>query len=80
MPKSTRPHYYTVHAFFLEIMKSREVSREQSICQTRLNWWLHILDDVTHKRKTREPVGVALANTFEHSAVNFNLLSRIVDY
>jgi hypothetical protein len=32
MPKSTQPYYYGIHALFLETMKSREISREVSIC------------------------------------------------
>jgi len=32
MPKSTQKYYYGFHALFLEAMKSREISREQSIC------------------------------------------------
>lgn len=60
MPANTRPHYYSVHALFLEVLKSREVSKEQSICKTRLDWWLHILDDIVNNRKTREPISIAL--------------------
>ena len=32
MPKSTQPYYYGIHAMFLEALKSREVSKEGSIC------------------------------------------------
>ena len=39
MPKQVLPHYYAINAFFLEVLRSREISRERSICQTRLHWW-----------------------------------------
>ena len=30
-PKSLQPSYYALNAFFLEVLKSREISRENSI-------------------------------------------------
>lgn len=39
MPRAVQPFYYGHHALFLEALKSREISRETSICQTRLRWW-----------------------------------------
>ena len=35
-PKAKQPYYNAVNAFFLEVLRSREISREPSICQTRL--------------------------------------------
>ena len=31
-PKNLQPYYYGIHALFLEALKSREISREQSVC------------------------------------------------
>jgi len=31
-PSSLQPFYFAINAFFLEVLKSREVSRERSIC------------------------------------------------
>ena len=31
-PESIRPHYFAINAFFLEVLRSREISRERSIC------------------------------------------------
>ena len=39
IPAKSQPYYFAINAFFLEILRSREISREQSICQTRLQWW-----------------------------------------
>lgn len=74
MPQSNRSHYYAIHALFLEILKSREISRESSICQTRLRWWQSIIADIINQKKAREPVGVLLADTLEKTNVNFSLL------
>jgi len=50
----------------LETLKSREISREASICQTRLKWWEEILKDIALDRgKPREPVSVVIKNTKE---------------
>ena len=56
MPKNLQVHYYTINSFFLEVLKSREISRERSICQTRLHWWASTLDDIEKGRTAREPV------------------------
>jgi hypothetical protein len=50
MPKNTHPYYFGIHAMFLEALKSREVSKEGSICQTRLKWWEESLKDIALER------------------------------
>lgn len=50
MPKSTQPYYYGIHALFIETLKSREISKEVSVCQTRLNWWEESLKDIALER------------------------------
>ena len=32
LPVSQHPYYYAIHAFFIEVMRSREISKERSIC------------------------------------------------
>ena len=32
MPVATRPYYFAINSFFLEVLRSREISRERSIC------------------------------------------------
>lgn len=31
LPQKLKPYYYGINAFFLEVLKSREISRERSI-------------------------------------------------
>jgi hypothetical protein len=50
MPKNTQSYYYGIHAMFIEAMKSREISKEGSICQTRLRWWEESLQDIALNR------------------------------
>ena len=76
MPKTTQKYYYGIHALFLEALKSREVSREASICQTRLKWWEESLIDVALSRGKGpiEPVTVLLKDAKEKTHINYQLL------
>jgi phytoene/squalene synthetase len=82
MPKSTQKYYYGFHALFLEALKSREISREASICQTRLKWWEESLIDVGMGRGKgpREPITVILKDAKEKTFINYKLLQRLVNY
>lgn len=80
MPTATRPHYFAINAFFLEVLKSREISRERSICQTRLHWWRSTLEDVEAGKTAREPLARMLGEVKRNSRVNFKLLHRLIDY
>lgn len=80
-PKTLQPFYFGVHALFLEALRSREISKEVSICQTRLIWWEQSLIDVLDKRKpAREPVTRVLQEAVKQSPLNGNLLKRLVNY
>lgn len=86
MPKSTQPFYYGYHAMFIEAMKSREISKEGSICQTRLKWWEESLQDVALNRgkdgksQPREPITVVLKEAKEKTCINYSLVQRLVNY
>ena len=82
MPRTVQPYYYGHHALFLEALKSREISRETSICQTRLRWWEESLIDIAEERGKgpREPVAVVLKASKEQTCINFKLLQRLVNY
>lgn len=79
-PQSIKPLYYGINAFFLEILRSREISKEQSICQTRLQWWASTLNDVEKDRVPREPIARVLSEVKHKSKVNFKLLHRLVNF
>lgn len=82
MPRGVQPYYYGHHALFLEALKSREISKEVSICQTRLRWWEESLIDIAEGRGKgpREPVTVVLKASKERTHINFKLLQRLVNY
>ena len=65
---------------FLEILKSREISRETSICQTRLMWWDLSLKDIEAGRPGKEPISRVLSEAIKKTHVNFKLLPRMVNY
>ena len=79
-PKSRQMYYYTVQAFFLEIMKSREVSRQPTICQRRIMFWGDVLSDSANNKKMVEPIGVALKELHTKTNANFHILNKIVSY
>lgn len=85
MPPETRAYYFGNHALFMEVLKSREVSKEPSICQTRLRWWEATLADIVRSESKddftpREPLAVVLQHAKLHSSMNFNLHQRLVDF
>lgn len=49
MPPKIKPYYLAYHAFFLEIIRSRFVSKEQSVCGTRLTFWEESLHEAIQK-------------------------------
>lgn len=49
-PRQLQCHYYTINAFFLEILKSREVSRQPLICQRRLLFWTETVHDAQNDK------------------------------
>ena len=55
-PQKIQPYYFAIYAFFIEVLRSRDISRETSICQTRLHWWAETLKDVEAGRTAREPI------------------------
>ncbi|CDW87483.1 nadh dehydrogenase complex assembly factor 6 precursor [Stylonychia lemnae] len=79
-PKSLQPYYYGIHALFLEALKSREISKETSICNTRLMWWEQSLIDIEKGHKAKEPVTRVLQEAMSKTPINMNLLKRIVNY
>lgn len=79
-PKHVQASYYGLNAFFLEVLKSREISRENSIVQTRLNWWAQTVKDIDAGKPAREPVARMLQEVREKTQVNLKLLHRMVDF
>ena len=66
-----------MHALFLEALKSREISKEQSICLTRLAWWEESLKDVILERganQPREPIMVIMKDAKDKTCINTRLL------
>jgi NADH dehydrogenase [ubiquinone] 1 alpha subcomplex assembly factor 6 len=79
-PESRQAYFYTVHAFFLEVLKSREVSRQAYICKRRLLWWDEMLKDIEEGKEPFEPIGVALKALKKNTNVNFDLLHRLTSF
>jgi phytoene/squalene synthetase len=70
-----------VHALFLEALRSREISRETSICQTRLQWWEQTVIDVAEKGlPPRDPVAKVISEAVKKTPLNAKLLGRMINY
>ncbi|CAI2372567.1 unnamed protein product [Moneuplotes crassus] len=79
-PVSRQKYFYAIHAFFLEILKSREASRQMMVCKTRLLWWSETLNDIENNKKIQEPIGIALSEVYKNTNANFDLLHRMISY
>ena len=80
-PKALQPYYFGTHALFLETLRSREISKEQSICQTRLMWWEESVKDVTERAKpAREPVTRIIQEAVKNTPLNAKLLQRMINF
>ena len=74
-PVALQPYYFGTHALFLEALRSREISKEQSICQTRLMWWEESVKDVAERGKAaREPVTRVIQEAVKNTPLNAKLL------
>jgi phytoene/squalene synthetase len=62
-------------------MKSREISKESSICQTRLFWWEQTIADVTERKKpARDPVSRVIQEAVQRTPLNPKILKRLINY
>ena len=80
MPSKIKPFYFGIHAFYLEIMKAREISQETHVSKTRLLWWLSNLKDLDQGQSQQEPISICLKSALESKAINTKLLTRMIDY
>jgi hypothetical protein len=80
-PIQLQSYYYGINALFLEALRSREISKESSICQTRLLWWEQTIKDVTEKATApRDPVSRVIQETVQKTPLNSKLLLRMINY
>jgi hypothetical protein len=69
------------HAFYLEIIKSRFISQELSVCKTRLSFWDDNLKKLIKKDSNiKEPISLTLRDTFEKTNIRKETLFRMIDY
>ncbi len=94
-PSNLKISYFAYHAFYLEILKSRFISRESSVIKTRLNFWEERLTELAkhiHKEKKSEnlgkeisfaysdPLEVCLLHALRNSNIKIETLFRIIDF
>jgi phytoene/squalene synthetase len=81
LPKELKYFYLSYHAFFYEIMKSRFVSKEQSVCRMRLNFWEESLKEVIKGDKViKEPMLIIMKEAFKQTGLRKDTLFRMIDF
>ena len=83
-PANARPHYYALTAFSYDIGRLREVAREPSAGEIRLQWWREALDGTRRNEAQANPLALALIDTIDRfglplSAFDNMLAARVFD-
>lgn len=92
-PDNIKSAYFAYHAFYLEILKSRFISREESVIKTRLNFWEERLTEIakhvtiiknepnsSKKFNYIDPIEVALVNALTTTNIKIDTIFRIIDF
>jgi len=64
----------------LEIHKSRFISKESTVCKTRLLFWEDTLKNLLNGKMPKEPIGFVLKEAFDRSKIRVETLFRMVDF
>jgi NADH dehydrogenase [ubiquinone] 1 alpha subcomplex assembly factor 6 len=81
LPQKYKRSYLSYHAFFVEILRSRYISKEPSVCRTRLCFWEESLKEVIQdKGSIKEPMLIVLKETIKTTAIRRDTLFRMIDF
>ena len=81
LPEKIKPHYFAYHAFYLEILKSRYISKELSVNRMRLLFWEESLKEIIAGDKViKEPMMIALKETLKITGIRKDTLFRLIDF
>ena len=80
LPPNLKPHYIAYHTFFGEVMRSRYISREASVCRMRLAFWEDSLKEILEDKKINEPILVLLKESFKQTGIRKDTLFRMIDF
>jgi hypothetical protein len=82
LPVKVKPYYLSYHAFFSEIIRSRYITREQSVCRMRINFWEETLKEClgAQDKKINEPMMIVLKEAIKNSGIRKETLFRLIDF
>lgn len=78
LPPQIRPYYFTIHAFRLELFKTREMTEQSTLRTNRIGWWLENLNNIWQGNPAQEPISIALNEMRKYTSVRKSHLERMV--
>lgn len=80
LPPKLKNSYLAFHAFFIEILRSRYISKEPSVCRMRVNFWEESLKEVLEGKTIKEPILILLKETLKTTSIRKETLFRMIDF
>lgn len=80
LPPKLKNNYLAFHAFFIEILRSRYISKEPSVCRMRVNFWEESLKEVLEGKTIKEPILILLKETLKTTSIRKETLFRMIDF
>ena len=80
LPDKYKRSYLSFHAFFIEILRSRYISKEPSVCRTRLSFWEESLKEIILDKQIKEPMMIVLKETIRSTPIRKETLFRMIDF
>lgn len=80
LPPKLKMHYLGYHAFFSEILRSRYISKEPSVCRMRLAFWEDSIKEILEEKKIKEPILIILKESFKSTGIRKDTLFRMIDF
>jgi phytoene/squalene synthetase len=80
LPPKIKNSYLAFHAFFIEILRSRYISKEPSVCRMRVNFWEESLKEVIEDKTIKEPILILLKETLKTTPIRKDTLFRMIDF
>jgi 15-cis-phytoene synthase len=78
-PEEKQPQLFALYAFNSEIVRTRDVVREPSLGEIRLQWWQDTLDGIYGGEPQDHPVAIALARTIQAADLPKHALANLIN-
>lgn len=78
LPSEIRPFFYVLHAFRLELIKSREQVLHSSLLSTKETWWLDNIEQIWNNNPADEPISVSLNELRKYHVIRKSHFERMI--